>query len=435
MYMKQYSLTHLWQLLQITLLSLLVLMGALALMPVFQREAGPSAGGSTDIQGIETHVDHLSVNLAEYLENHQPDTLARVAREGKEITSLLDAYKNGLGADQLAVFSQLDEASRALRESTLQMIAADNSQSEDKARLADLQKQLKVLLDDMPRGPRAITRRLGTVAQRVTDIDIWQAKIEQDALQKTEWLQKFSKAYDELNKVLQESGSSLGPRPGFSSVFFRPGVVAGVIWVLGLCAGLCLLGLGWLLRFRMFQPLQDLAIAADAAAAGDLSGTPDIWAEDEIGQMAKALNRLTIVLARSENLVYHLATLVDSSGDGIISQTLEGTILSWNKGAQRIYGYSAEEVKGQPVTFLTPHEGAGQLTDVLERVKRGEKIRPFEMIHEGKNGRMVHVLLRVAAIYESTRKIIGVSMSTQDLTPADLLPERSTPPAKLSTLS
>ena len=151
-----------------------------------------------------------------------------------------------------------------------------------------------------------------------------------------------------------------------------------------------------------------------------------------MGQMAKALNRLTSVLARSENLVYHLATLVDASGDGIISQTLEGIILSWNKGAQRIYGYSAEEVKGQPITFLTPHEGAGQLTEVFERVKRGEKVRPFEMIHDGKNGRVVHVFLRFACIYDSTRKIIGASLCAQDLTSPEPLPAHSTPSDRAS---
>lgn len=422
--MKQYSLTLLCRTLEITLLSLLVLIGILALASVFHREAGLSSGDSKTISSINAQVNRLSVSLVEYLENHQPEALAAIAQDGKDINSLLDGYRNDLGADQLAAFSQLDDVSRALRESTLQVIAVDNSQVDDKARLADLQRQLKETIDDMPQGPRGITRRLGTVAQRVADIEVWQAKIEQDALQKTEWLQKFSKAHEELNEILQESQPHSDPRTGFRSVFFGPAVLAGGIWILGLCAGLCVLALGWLFRRRMFQPLSDLVVAADAAAAGDFSRPPDIWAQDEIGLVAKALNRLIGVLARSENLVYHLATLVDSSGDGIISQTLDGTILSWNKGAQRIYGYSAEEVKGRPITLLTPQEGASELAGVMDRVRSGERVPPFEMIHEGKNGRVVHVFLRVAAIYDSTKKVIGASLCAQDLAAPLPVPNR-----------
>ena len=423
--MKSYRLTYLWRTLQTTLLTLLAFMGALALLPVFHRKTDLAVAGSKDMLSVEAQVDRLSMSLLEYLENHHSDALTQIAREGKEITRLLAAYNNDLRADQLAAFSQLNEASRTLREATVQIIAADNAQLEDKARLDDLQKQLKDTLDEMPQGSRRITSQIGTVARLAVDIDAQQTQIEKDALQKAVWFQKFSKAHEELNQFLQESEPNPQPRKHVASIFSQPAVVAGGIWVLGLCAGFGVLGLGWLLRRRMFQPLQDLVATADAAASGDFSRTPDIWAQDEIGQMAKALNRLTSVLARSENLVYHLATLVDASGDGIISQTLEGTILSWNKGAQRIYGYSAEEVKGQSVTFLTPHEGAGQLTDVLERVKRGEKVQPFEMIHEGKNGRLVHVFLRVAGIYDSTRKIIGASISAQDLTAAPTPSERT----------
>jgi PAS domain S-box-containing protein len=128
-----------------------------------------------------------------------------------------------------------------------------------------------------------------------------------------------------------------------------------------------------------------------------------------------AFNRVTKVLARSENLIYHLATLVESTGEAIVSFTLEGTILSWNRGAQRIYGYTADEMKNRAVTLLAPKRNPKPFQLLLQSIKRGEKMKPFEMTHEGKSGRTVQVFVRVACIYDSTRQIIGASLCLQDL--------------------
>src|SRR6185295_11104962 len=92
---------------------------------------------------------------------------------------------------------------------------------------------------------------------------------------------------------------------------------------------------------QLVSPLQDILKCVEAASAGDVSQLPRQRSGDEIGQLAQSVGRLITVLARSENLVYHLAALVESSGEAIISHTLDGTILNWNKGAQRVYGYSA----------------------------------------------------------------------------------------------
>jgi PAS domain S-box-containing protein len=125
---------------------------------------------------------------------------------------------------------------------------------------------------------------------------------------------------------------------------------------------------------------------------------------------------LITVLARSENLVYHLAALVEASGDAIVSFTLDGTILSWNKGAQRIYGFSAEELKGQPIALLSPQDNGVEMIRVLQKIRNGERVQPFETIHQARNGRTVRAFIRISAILGSTHQAIGASFCAQELT-------------------
>ena len=170
------------------------------------------------------------------------------------------------------------------------------------------------------------------------------------------------------------------------------------------------------------SPLQEVLQCVEAAAAGDVSRVPEYWSGDEVGQLSQAVGRLISVLARSENLVYHLAALVESSGDAIISHTLDGKILSWNKGAQRIYGYSAEEVKGRSIGILSPKDEGAQMMQIIRKIRNGERIQTFETFHQARNGRAVRTLVRVAAIYDSTHQIIGASFVAQDLTDTNRIP-------------
>ncbi len=167
---------------------------------------------------------------------------------------------------------------------------------------------------------------------------------------------------------------------------------------------------------QLVNPLQDILQCVEAASTGDVSRMPAHWSRDEVGQLAQAVGRLITVLARSENLVYHLAALVESSGEAIISHTLDGTILSWNKGAQRIYGYSAEEVKGQSIAILSPDDGGTEMKRQIQRIRNGERLQPFETFHQARNGRRVRAFVRVSAILDSTRKVIGASFCAEDLT-------------------
>ncbi len=163
------------------------------------------------------------------------------------------------------------------------------------------------------------------------------------------------------------------------------------------------------------EPLQDLIKCVEAAVAGDLSGRPSNGVPGEAGRLSHAVGRLIDVLARSENQIYHLAALIENSTEAVISHTLEGAILSWNKGAQRIYGYSAEEVEGKPIMILSPIDQGAEIQRQVETIRNGKRPQPFETLHRARNGRTVKALVRVSPILDSTRQLIGISFSAQEL--------------------
>jgi PAS domain S-box-containing protein len=171
--------------------------------------------------------------------------------------------------------------------------------------------------------------------------------------------------------------------------------------------------------------IQDLLRYVEVAAAGDLSRVPDEGAPGAVGQLAHAIGRLVTVLARSENLVYHLSTLVESSSEAIISFSLEGTILSWNKGAQRIYGYSSGEAKGKSIAILSPMDLGAEIMQHLQGIRQGDRVQPFETTHRASNGRAVRAFVRVSAIFDSTRNVIAASFCAQELTDQPLLQPKS----------
>src|SRR5580765_7443886 len=103
----------------------------------------------------------------------------------------------------------------------------------------------------------------------------------------------------------------------------------------------------------------------------------------------------------------YLAAIVESSDDAIISKDLQGTITSWNKAAERIFGYSAQEAIGQSVLMLIPAERSAEEPEILHKIVRGERIEHFETVRVGKDGRKIPVSVTISPIKESTGKIIG----------------------------
>ena len=111
-----------------------------------------------------------------------------------------------------------------------------------------------------------------------------------------------------------------------------------------------------------------------------------------------------------------LAAIVESSDDIIVSKTLDGTVTSWNKAAEHVLGYTAEEMIGQPITRIACQGKEDDLALVMEKVRRGERVDHYETRRRCKDGREVDVSVTVSPIRDSTGKIIGASKVARDIT-------------------
>jgi PAS domain S-box-containing protein len=111
-----------------------------------------------------------------------------------------------------------------------------------------------------------------------------------------------------------------------------------------------------------------------------------------------------------------LAYIVESSGDAIFGVTLDGIILSWNRGAEHIYGYRAGEVVGKPASILLPSDRLEDISNILDRIRRGERVDRYETTRIRKDGKIVHVSLIVSPIFDAAGRIIGASSIARDIT-------------------
>jgi PAS domain S-box-containing protein len=122
-------------------------------------------------------------------------------------------------------------------------------------------------------------------------------------------------------------------------------------------------------------------------------------------------------MMQDEQLIAHLAAVVESSDDAIISKSLQGIIQTWNRGAERIFGYTASEVIGKPITILIPPERQDEEPQILARLRRGERVDHFETIRVRKDGTLLNISLSISPIKNSAGEIIGASKIARDITP------------------
>jgi PAS domain S-box-containing protein len=117
----------------------------------------------------------------------------------------------------------------------------------------------------------------------------------------------------------------------------------------------------------------------------------------------------------AEELRSRLAAIVASSDDAIISKTLEGIIVTWNEGASRIFGYTADEVIGKPVTVLIPADRQDEEPAILKRLRAGERVDHFETVRVRKDGTLVDISLTISPVRNAAGEIIGASKIARDI--------------------
>jgi PAS domain S-box-containing protein len=110
-----------------------------------------------------------------------------------------------------------------------------------------------------------------------------------------------------------------------------------------------------------------------------------------------------------------LAAIIDASDDAIVSKSLDGKILSWNSGAERLFGYTAEEAIGQSINLIIPEHLRAEEKSILARLKRGERIDPFETVRVTRDGRNISISLTVSPLRNASGKIVGASKVARDI--------------------
>lgn len=118
----------------------------------------------------------------------------------------------------------------------------------------------------------------------------------------------------------------------------------------------------------------------------------------------------------SEAIVERLATIVASSDDAIVSKDIDGVITSWNEGAQRLLGYTADEIVGRSIMTLVPEDRHGEEREILARIGRGEHIKHYETVRQRKDGSGVWVSLTISPIKDAAGKVVGASKIARDMT-------------------
>lgn len=178
------------------------------------------------------------------------------------------------------------------------------------------------------------------------------------------------------------------------------------------------------IRKQIARPLVAIAGALSKVAAGhrDIE-VPELNRLDEIGEIAKACEvfRVTMLVreqsdkTRRIEVEERLSAIVTSTTDAVISKTLDGIVTSWNPAAEELFGYTAQEMIGQPVTPLIPQDRADEWAPILAKIRNGENITHFETTRIQKDGKLVPLSVAISPIKDVTGIIIGFSAIARDI--------------------
>lgn len=169
----------------------------------------------------------------------------------------------------------------------------------------------------------------------------------------------------------------------------------------------------------MISGLNNIESGIKAMRAGAFDYITKPFDFDQISEVVKRaleFQKLRVAKRAAESEKFRLAAIVESSDDAIISKSLDGTVLTWNKGAERIFGYAPEEIIGQKISVIFPKELYKKEEQVIERIRRGECISTYETIRKTKDGTNIPVSLTISPIKNPDGKTVGISKITRDIT-------------------
>jgi PAS domain S-box-containing protein len=138
---------------------------------------------------------------------------------------------------------------------------------------------------------------------------------------------------------------------------------------------------------------------------------------DDVGHLSGVVNTLVDIteLRRNEELTRFLASIVDSSNDAIISQDLTGRMTSWNRGAERLFGYRAAEAIGQDMAALLPMDRRREGREILQHIRHGGQFANFDTVRQRKDGKLIDVSLAVSPVNDPRGRIVGASTIARDI--------------------
>ena len=136
------------------------------------------------------------------------------------------------------------------------------------------------------------------------------------------------------------------------------------------------------------------------------------------------LDQIQAKLSHAEEKLLELNSIIEFSNDSIVVESLDEKIISWNKGSEEIYGYSAKEVIGRPISILVPPEANDEMPEIIKQIRRGSKIKNYETIRMCKDGKRIYVSLSISPIMNSSGVIIGVATIATDISRHKMLEEQ-----------
>ena len=145
---------------------------------------------------------------------------------------------------------------------------------------------------------------------------------------------------------------------------------------------------------------------------------------NSLDSQLSAANRRMRELERAELAQLFLAAIVESADDAIIGKTLESIVTSWNRGAERIFGYTAEEMIGQSITRLIPPGHDNEEPEIIARLRKGDRIEHYETQRKKKDGTIIDISLTVSPIFDMDGNIIGASKIARDISDRKRIEER-----------